>query len=156
MKKTAKKNIPVSRLIGDSLGFTFENEEFPLGNWGHVDNWAEYSINTLILLECERSQKHPNTNILKLWPYLDEYPNVHVILIHYFFPENKAPKNRVALCDFVGKKLEAEFGIRFQYVPLRCSQKLIKEELEKYDVKLMSAVLATRRMNQRSQNLITH
>ncbi|MBK7652440.1 MAG: hypothetical protein IPJ20_19350 [Flammeovirgaceae bacterium] len=74
---------------------------------------------------------------MKLYPYLEEFPLVHVILIHYFFPENEAPKSRVALCDFIGAKMESELGIRFQYVPLRCEEKLIGEELKKHNRRLM-------------------
>lgn len=140
MKKTAKENIAISQIIEDALGITFNNEEFSLGKWGEADNWCELSHDTIILLECEKSQKHPNTNVLKLYPYLEEFPLVHVILIHYFFPENKAPKNRVTLCNFLGKKLEFEFGTRFLYVHLKCQPEQISEELRKYNTKLMSSI----------------
>jgi len=143
MKNTSKENIVVSEAIEKVLGITFQNEEFSLGKWGDVDNWCELSHDTIILLECEKGQKHPNTNVLKLYPYLEEYPKVHVILLHYFFPENKAPKNRVELCNFLGQKLETEFGIRFQYVPLKCQPEQISEQLGKNRTKLMSSIPKT-------------
>ena len=143
MKKTTKENIIISQAIEEAIGITLSNEEFSLGKWGEVDNWCNLSYDTLILLECEKGQKHPNTNILKLYPYLEEIPKVNVMLIHYFFPENKAPQNRVALCHFLGDKLEAEFGIRFQYIHLKCQQDYIGKELLKHNRRLMQ-MLPTR------------
>ncbi len=140
MKKTAKENLIISRIIENALGITFINEEFSLGKWGEVDNWCHLSHDIIILLECEKGQKHPNTNVLKLYPYLEEFPKVHVILIHYFFPENKAPRNRVALCNFLGEKLEYEYGLRFQYVHLKCEPDQISEELKKHKTKLMNTL----------------
>ncbi len=140
MRRTSSKNIPISKAIEKALSITFSNEEFSLGGWGEVDNWCQLSYDTLILLECEHGQKHPTTNVLKLFPYLEEFPKVHVILLHYFFPENKAPKNRVELCSFIGKKLESNFGIRFQYVHLNCTQDSIANELNKHDRLLMQSL----------------
>lgn len=140
MKNTSKENITISNTIANALGITFSNEEFSLGKWGEVDNWCELSYDTIVLLECERTQKHPNTNVLKLYPWMEEFPKVHIILLHYFFPENKAPKNRVALCNFIGEKLEVNFGIRFQYVHLQCPQDCIANELKKHDRHLMQTL----------------
>lgn len=131
MKKTNKDNLLISDVIADSLGITFNNEEFSLGKWGEVDNWCELGHDTIILLECEKGQKHPNTNVLKLFPYLEQFPLVHVILIHYFFPENKAPKNRIDLCKFISEKIRENFGPRFQYIYLNCKVDLISNELTK-------------------------
>ena len=140
MKKTSRENIAISETIASALGITFNNEEFSLGKWGEVDDWCELSHDTIVLLECERTQKHPNTNVLKLYPWLEEFPKAHVILLHYFFPENKAPKNRIALCNFIGEKLENNFGIRFQYVHLKCEEKMIAKELKKHDRHLMQVL----------------
>jgi len=137
MKKTAHKNIPISQAIEKALGITFSNKEFSLGGWGEVDNWCQLSHDTLVLLECESGQKHPTTNVLKLFPYLEEFPKVNVILLHYFIPENKTPKNRVALCHFLGEKLENTFGIRFQYVHVRCKHEMIEMEFSKHNKRLM-------------------
>lgn len=141
----------VSQIIEKALGVTFRNEEFQLGIWGHVDNWCEVSHDTILLLECERKQKHPNTNVLKLYPYLEEFPKAHVILLHYFFQENKAPKNRVALCHFMGDKLENNFGVRFQYAHMKCKEELIANELKKHDRRLMQILLP----GKKSKNLKT-
>ena len=106
MKKTCKANIKVSRTIEKLLDITFNNKEFPLDSWGHVDNWCQLSCNKLILLECEGGQKHPTTNILKVYSCMEAHPDIKVLFIHYSFPGNKTPKNRTSLCQFFGKKLE--------------------------------------------------
>ena len=143
MKKTAKANIKISQAIGKVLGINFRNEEFSLGTWGDVDNWCRLTDETLVLLECENSgQKHPNTNVVKIYPYLEESAHIRVILIHYLSPENKAPKNRVKLCNFFGKKMEAEFSDRFQYVHLKCQQELIEENLSQHKSRLMKLLKA--------------
>lgn len=120
MKKTSKENIEISDLIADSLGINFRNTEYSLGKWGEVDNWAMLTNGTILLLECEKGQKHPNTNVLKLYPFLEENSDKTIVLIHYFYPENKATKNRLALCDFLGDKMEKLFLGRFQYISVRC------------------------------------
>ena len=96
-------------------GIKFENFEFKLDNWGEVDNYAIIEKNTYVFLECERGQKHPNTNVLKLYPYLEENPQISITLIHFFFKENKTPKNRIRLCNFVANKMKIDFGNRFNY-----------------------------------------
>ena len=139
MKNTDKNNLPISRKIEDLLPIEFENLEFNLNGWGQVDNFCKLN-DVYFFLECEKGQKHPNTNVLKLFPYLEENPGIKIVLFHYFFPENKAPKNRVALCHFIGEKLEKEFGLRFQYVPLSCPLEEIAIELSKHDRKLIQAI----------------
>ncbi len=130
MKKTEKCNIEISNHIGAVLGISFKNEEYALGKWGEVDNWSQLYDDTLILIECEKGQKHPNTNVLKLYPYLEENPGIKIILVHYFYPGNKAPKNRISLCDFLGKKMEQQFFERFKYISLRCNVNELAEKLE--------------------------
>jgi hypothetical protein len=141
MKKTSKENIAISETIAKALGITFNNEEFSLGKWGEVDNWAQLEDSTLILLECEKGQKHPNTNVLKLYPYMEENPNIKIFLLHYFYPENRAPKNRLALCHFLGEKMEQLFAERFKYVSLSCTENEIAEKLWEHKKGLMQVLL---------------
>ncbi|MBT4399516.1 MAG: hypothetical protein HOD37_08525 [Bacteroidetes bacterium] len=70
----------------------------------------------MILLEVEKGQKHPCTNVIKVWPYLEENPELKIFLIQIVRQENKAPKNRIALCKYMGKKMESEFPNRFKYL----------------------------------------
>lgn len=132
MRKTSRENIEISDLVGSVLGVAFKNEEFSLGKWGVVDNWTQLLDGVLILIECEKSQKHPNTNVLKLFPYLEENPNAKIFLIHYFYPENKVSPNRLALCDYLGVKMQRDFGYRFQYLSLKCSKDEIASEIIRY------------------------
>jgi len=110
MKKTTEENIPIAK----QLPFKFETEELWLGGWGDVDFYCKQD-NILVLLEVEKGQKHPNTNVLKVWPFLEKYPQQKVLLIQVIWSDNKAPKNRLNLCDFTGKKLEELFPTRFRY-----------------------------------------
>jgi len=111
MKKTTLENRP----IAEKLGFYFNPQEYSLDGWGEVDFFS-YKDGILILLEIEKGQKHPNTNVLKVWPYLAENPEKKILLIQLIRPENNAPGNRIRLCKFTGKKLEEMFSGRFSYL----------------------------------------
>lgn len=115
MKATNQLNCEVSILLEKELNIKFENHEFNLNGWGDVDNYAIVDENKYVFLECELGQKHPNTNVLKLYPYLEENRKISITLIHFFFSDNKAPKNRLKLCDFIADKMKQEFGARFNY-----------------------------------------
>ena len=110
MPKTTVSNHPVA----ESLPYEFHSNELSLKGWGTVDFHAEEN-GILILLEVESGQKHPNTNVVKLWPFLELDLSTKILLIHVFRIENRAPKNRVKLCSFIGDKLERLFSDRFRY-----------------------------------------
>lgn len=119
MKKTTESNIIISKIIEKKLGITFSNEEFSLNGWGEVDNYCKYNEDTIIFLECEKGQKHPNTNVVKLFPFIEENDHLKIILIHYFFSQtSKISKNRIKLCDFFGNKMEQIFEDRFVYLKI--------------------------------------
>ncbi|MGV0938715.1 MULTISPECIES: hypothetical protein [unclassified Empedobacter] len=115
MKATNQQNKEIADSIGEELNIKFQHTELSLNGWGDVDDYAIIDDNNWVLLECENTQKHPNTNVLKLYPFLEENPELNIILLHVFFSNNKAPKNRVKLCDFLADKMQKEFGKRFQY-----------------------------------------
>ncbi|MCK9613623.1 MAG: hypothetical protein WC401_06740 [Bacteroidales bacterium] len=115
MKATAPENIVISEKFGKSLKLDFYDSEFSLDGWGNVDNYAKLSDSSFVFMECEKGQKHPNTNVLKLWPYLEKNEQLKIFLIHYIFPDNNSPQNRIRLCHFLGKKLEKIFPDRFRY-----------------------------------------
>ena len=118
MKPTNIDNCIVSKIIGETLVIKFRNEEYRLASWRDTDNYCKIFDNAYMLIKCEKGQKHPNTNVLKLYAFLEENPNIKLVLLHYFFPESNAPKNRLALCDFIAKKMEQHFPERFQYLKL--------------------------------------
>lgn len=111
MARVTEENL----FIADRLGIDFETNELKLGKWGNVDFYSQHE-NLLVLLEVEKGQKHPNTNVIKVWPYLEENPNLKILLIQIIRQENKAPKNRIALCKYMGKKIESEYPDRFRFV----------------------------------------
>ena len=111
MRKVNLENI---ELI-NNLPFTFELDEYSLKGWGEVDFYG-YHGEVLVLVEIEKGQKHPNTNVLKIWPYLEEHPNKSILLIQIIRSENKASKNRINLCRFTGLRLENLFQDRFRYI----------------------------------------
>lgn len=141
MKKTKPENIAIAEIIGEELGITFTNCEFELDNWGYADNFCQLNQNDLLLLECEMGQKHPNTNVLKIFPYLENHRNKRIILLHYFFPENKAPKNRVALCDYISTKMEQNLIGRFQYISLHGDEIQIQHKLKASTTGLLKQLL---------------
>lgn len=130
MRKTAISNHPIAA----SLPYAFQTNEFSLKSWGIVDFYAQKD-NVLILLEIEKGQKHPNTNVLKLWPYLESDSSIKIILIHVFMPQNVAPKNRVELCNFLGSKLENMFPKQFRYYKYNWSD-ITSKDLENIETKI--------------------
>ncbi len=131
MVKVTEENL----FIANSLGIDFESSELKLGKWGNVDFYCQTG-NLLILLEVEKGQKHPCTNVIKVWPYLEENHELKILLIQIVRQENKTPKNRIALCKYMGKKMESEFPNRFRYVFRNWQNSLIDEIKNKVAEKL--------------------
>jgi hypothetical protein len=121
--------------IVNKLPFEFENEEFDLNKWGVVDFYC-YHEQVLILIEIEKGQKHPNTNVLKIWPYLEENLDQKILLIQLIRPENNAPKNRLRLCKFTGKQLEKLFPNKFKYIYYNWHPNIIMDLKNKIQEKL--------------------
>ncbi|MEH6536650.1 MAG: hypothetical protein V7719_09670 [Psychroserpens sp.] len=122
MPKVTEENL----FIANKLGIQFEPNELKLDKWGNVDFYFKKD-NLFVLLEVEKGQKHPNTNVAKVWPYLEENPKIKILLIQIIRDENKAPKNRLALCDFLGQKLENVFPNRFRFIKSNWSDNNVNE-----------------------------
>ena len=106
----------VADLISNDLSISFESNNFDLDGWGKVDKWVEISSNVFLFLEVESKQKHPNTNVNKLWPYLDCHQNKKVILIQAYFSNSPGlNSNRGKLSEWTAKQLESIFKGRFYY-----------------------------------------
>lgn len=138
MKSVTKENLEIVK----HLPFQFEEVELDLDGWGNVDFYCKHN-GILVLLEVEKTQKHPNTNVLKLWPFLEKHTEQKVLLLHVIRPENKAPKNRLNLCDFAGKKLEEIYPDRFKYFKyywpgdMNYDIKIIEDKMEALKSNLM-------------------
>ncbi len=126
---------PDNQPIADFFQFNFKKEEFRLDSWGSSDFYC-YNGDVLVLLEVEKGQKHPNTNVLKVWPYLEQNEKEKILFIHVIRPENNAPKNRLGLCTFTGEKLEVIFKRRFAYVFINGNPWNIPEIQDKISKKL--------------------
>ena len=71
-----------------------------------------------MFLEIENTQKHPDTNVVKLWPYLELHKGTRVFLVQAFCAGRRKVDSRSELAEWVAKKLEAEFPERFAYYKL--------------------------------------
>jgi hypothetical protein len=112
MKRVNSANVPIAK----QFPFPWNQKEYKLDHWGEVDFYA-YHDDILVLLEVERSQTHPNTNVLQLWPYLFYNNDVKVLLLHVFVEGGKSikKKNRIKQGDFVAEQLVEMYVDRFRY-----------------------------------------
>ncbi len=132
MKPTNEENRP----IAEAFPFKFESVELDLKGWGEGDFYCiEHGV--LILLEVERSQNHPNTNVLKYWPYIEERHNIKALLIQVIVKsKKKISANRIKLCGFMGEKLENLFSGRFKYHFMNWPTANLEEEIKTINNKL--------------------
>lgn len=116
MARTKATQEYAAHLVTRDTGVQFQDECLHLKNWGSVDKCALLGPNHYLVLEAEDGQKHPCTNVLKLWPYLETRPEVSVILVHVFFQDGKRrDSSRGRLGPFVGQKMTNALEGRFQY-----------------------------------------
>lgn len=129
----------VSKFIADQLHLQFNDTKFPLDGWGEVDNWIELDKGVYVFLEVETNQNHPNTNVLKLWPYLDKNKDIRIFLIQTYFPTSRGlTSNRGKLGEWTADKLKHILGNRFDYKKLVIDGNNDKEELQTLKSKLTS------------------
>jgi hypothetical protein len=117
MSKTSENK--VAKLLQKTLPLEFECTRFKLGEsgkWGEVDKVSKVCPNKYVFLEVEEGQTHPDTNVLKVWPYLQENRRVRIFLIQVFLPKclNKS-KSRVLLSEWTACEIEKRFPRAFQY-----------------------------------------
>ena len=109
----------VSGIIASATEIAFENKGLSLGKWGNADNYAQINSYTYICLEVEKEQKHPITNVVKYWPYLEQTDKAKIILLHTFFPDSPGLKSsRGKLAEYFAMKMEKLFANRFKYFRL--------------------------------------
>lgn len=106
--------------INNKLGIQYTKEHwlFDKSNKtiGRVDYFWKLKNDSEILFEYEKEQAHPDTNVLKVWPYMENKPNTKIILIQYF--ENGSIQkmtNRMRLCIFLSEKLKSIYPGNFKY-----------------------------------------
>jgi len=141
----------IADTLGRELGLEFQGRRFELDGWGQADNYALIQKDLLILLEVETSQKHPSTNVLKVWPYLEKHAGATVVLVQVFRTAAKNEKSsRGQLAAWVARRIKRALAGRFYYYRLLCeSDGRVMGELEDLRVQL-SNLRAAKREGDRS------
>lgn len=101
--------------IATMLGITLTNNEYKLGEWGRADNHVWLTKNLLFLIEIEKSQRHPEMNVLKVWPYLEKNTQLKIILVQHIISEDSVSPNRIRISKWLDIKMASELGSRFNY-----------------------------------------
>lgn len=108
--------VRVAREIGSVLGIGLEARGLILNTWGKSECFARLGQHSYLVLEVETSQKHPTTNVAKLWPFLDENPATHIFLIHAYFQGSVGRESsRGRIAAWLGRKMEEILEERFRY-----------------------------------------
>lgn len=106
----------VRSILSEQLNIQFAKSCSQLGGWGRTDGEAQLGGGKLLLLEVESSQKHPSTNVLKVWPFLEANEDLSVLLVHAFFPDSPGlDSSRGELAAWLAQKLHDTLGTRFIY-----------------------------------------
>ena len=72
----------VREVLAQHLAIQFTEARSHLGSWGRTDGEATLGDHARLFLEVESMQKHPSTNVLKVWPFLEENKSLSVLLVH--------------------------------------------------------------------------
>jgi hypothetical protein len=144
MSNTKETENKIAKLLARKLDVKFKSEPFPHQEWGKPDKWAQLSPNKYLLLEVEEGQTHPDTNVLKVWPYLEDHPKHRIFLIQAFFRKRRSRNSsRARLGEWIGGKLKQLFSKQFYYrkITIGENNKIIndqgslKEEFRKFCTK---------------------
>lgn len=105
-----------SKEISQITGITFSDKEFNYGKGiGRADNHYVINSNKVLILEIEASQRHPEMNVLKAWPYLKDNQKKEILLIQYITDTKAVSPNRIELCKWLGAEMTQSLGNRFFY-----------------------------------------
>jgi hypothetical protein len=112
------KIIEESNLIATKIGLNLVDKEFNYGRGiGRADNHCILN-GWIVIFELEFSQRHPEMNVLKVWPYLIENVKTKIFLIHHITDSIKVSPNRIALSSFIANKIKEDLKERFHYFPI--------------------------------------
>lgn len=127
---TADKNFAASK-IGPLIGVKFQSDELRLGTWGSSDRYAILRDNTFLILEVESQQKHPSTNVAKIWPWLEENPSYRVLLIQVYLTGSPGiTSNRGRIATWLGAKMEDFLEGRFRYFRWVLNEQHLEEDVD--------------------------
>jgi|APTNR8051073442_1049403.scaffolds.fasta_scaffold129231_1 hypothetical protein len=106
----------IREMLASRLGVTFETARLKVDDWGYADGWSILPSQMWLVVEMEAQQKHPTTNVLKYWPYLEGHEDQKILLAHCFFPGSPGlDSSRGKLAGWLGARLERIFDGRFFY-----------------------------------------
>lgn len=131
------KIIEESNLIATKIGLKLVNEEFNYGQGiGRADNHCILN-DWIVIFELEFSQRHPEMNVLKVWPYLNKNVKTKIFLIHHITDTKQVSPNRIALSSFIAEKMKEDLKERFYYFPIinEFDKKLESELIRKLKLK---------------------
>jgi hypothetical protein len=97
---------------------------FPLLDGSRADGVAKVGKSTFVFLEVERSQKHPSTNVVKYWPWLEDDSSRRMLLIQVF----AGNRHRRRLTAWVADKMRRVLGDRFHYCAVDLPLTLASEQ----------------------------
>jgi len=110
------------------LDIKFKKRKPNLKGWGRPDGYAIVD-GVSLFVEIENTQKHPDTNVLKYWPFLEEEGTEKMILVHVFSSQSPGVSgSRSSLAEWVAKKICSKFGDKFKY--FRIIFRMPEEEIE--------------------------
>jgi hypothetical protein len=102
-----------------------------LHGWGTSDGTVRLAPDVVVAAELESTQAHPDTNVLKYWPWLEERPTTRLLLVHIFGRWSTARTgNRSRLAVWLGSRLEAELSGRFMYRRIDMGYPSFREQME--------------------------
>lgn len=87
--------------------------EYPLALGCRADYGFQIDEQRFLFVEIEVGQTHPQTNVVKYWPWLDESEQREVLLVQLFYGNTR----RRRLTAWLGKRLGNVFGGRLIYLP---------------------------------------
>jgi len=125
----------VTRLVARVLGINVQFREYKLDNWGKVDRAAKLNSKALVFVEVECGQTHPDTNVLKVWPYLERKKKLRIFLVQCYLLESRALRgSRRRLAGWIGGKMEELLKNRFFYAEIMVSKDIVHKRalLEKF------------------------
>jgi hypothetical protein len=126
-----KDEMDIANFITEQIKIEFTGGQFKLNTWGQVDKWVELKKDIFFFVEIETKQKHPSTNVLKVWPYLEENSNAKIFLIQTYFPNSSGVNsNRGRMGEWIAAKIKATFPKRFDYHKLVIDGKDDRKELQ--------------------------
>lgn len=109
------KNKPYCLAIAKAAKLPLIGKELNYGKGlGRADDYCVVK-DWKTVIEIEISQRHPEMNVIKAWPYLINNTNEKIFLIQHITNTSAVSPNRIQLCNWIGQKMEIDLGGRFKY-----------------------------------------